>query len=287
MSSLETLSTGHALLEGPIWSPKFGLIVADAIVGGVHAYKPEQDPELIVAHRRGIGGMALHENGAVIIGGRNLAVKRPVGDGDDSTTILLESDPENGIVGYNDLTVDPQGRIYVGSLAFVAATTREGKPGKLHIVDLDGGSRVVADDVLLTNGLGFAPDGKTLYHSDSLRHAVYAYDVQPSGDLGNRRTFVTTIDAMPDGLVVDSAGTVWVAEPNSGLVVGYAPNGDVVGSIEIPVPMVTSMCFGGDDLRDLYIVSGSEGQETERGGGIYRLRVDVPGLAATKARVAL
>lgn len=287
MPSLETLSTGHALLEGPIWSPQLGLIVADAIVGGVYAYKPGQDPELIIAHRRGIGGMALHENGGVIIGGRNLALKRPLAEGDESTTILLENEPENDIIGYNDLTVDPQGRIYVGSLAFVAATTREGKPGKLHVVDLDGSSRVVADDILLTNGLGFSPDGKTLYHSDSLRHAVYAYAVQVNGDLENRRTFVTTTGGMPDGLVVDSAGTVWVAEPNSGLVVGYAPSGNVVGHVEIPVPMVTSMCFGGDDLRDLYIVSGSEGQDTDRGGGIYKLRVEVAGLAANKARIAV
>lgn len=287
MSSLKTLSSGHGLLEGPIWSAELGLIVADAIVGGVQAYKPGEEAVLVVPHRRGIGGMALHENGAVIIGGRNLAVKRPAWEGDDSTTILLENDPANDIVGYNDLAVDAVGRIYIGSLAFVAATTREGKPGKLHLVDLDGSSRVVAEDILLTNGLGFSPDGKTLYHSDSLRYVVYAYDVEPDGTLTNRRTFVTTRNAMPDGLVVDSAGTVWVAEPNSGKVVGYDPSGTLVGSVTIPVPMVTSMCFGGEDLRDLYIVSGSEGQNTDRGGGIYKVRVDIPGQAPNRARVRL
>jgi gluconolactonase len=285
MSSIDTISTGHALLEGPVWSPELGLIVADAIVGGVHSYRPEQDPELVVAHRRGIGGMALHENGAVIISGRNLASKQPLFEGDDSTTVLLDNDATNDIIGFNDLTVDARGRIYVGSLAFVAATTREGKPGKLHIIDLDGSSRVVAEDVLLTNGLGFSPDGNILYHADSLRHAVYAYDVQPSGNLENRRTFITTTNAMPDGLVVDSGGMVWVAEPNSGLVVGYARDGRVAGRIAVPVPMVTSMCFGGEDLRDLYIVSGSEGQETDRGGGIYKVRVEVSGLPSHKARV--
>jgi D-xylonolactonase len=284
-STLETISTGHGLLEGPMWSPQHGLIVADAIVGGVHAYRPGQEPELVVPHRRGIGGMAMHENGAVIIGGRNLAMKRPASEGDDSTIVLLENDPANDIIGYNDLAVDAAGRIYIGSLAFVAATTREGKPGKLHVIDLDGSSRVVAEDVLLTNGLGFAPGGKLLYHSDSLRHAVYVYDVRENGDLENRRTFVTTSGGMPDGLVVDSAGTVWVAEPNSGRVIGYSPAGDKIGEVVIPVPMVTSMCFGGDDLRDLYIVSGSEGQDTDRGAGIYKIRVEVPGQAANKARV--
>jgi D-xylonolactonase len=285
MSSCETISTGHALLEGPVWSLELGLMVADAIVGGVQSYRPERDPELVIAHRRGIGGMALHENGAIITSGRNLACKRPLSAGDDSTAVLLDNDPANDVVGFNDLTVDAQGRIYVGSLAFVAATTREGKPGKLHIIDLDGSSRVVADDVLLTNGLGFSPDGNTLYHADSLRRAVYAYDVRLNGNLESRRTFITTTDAMPDGLVVDSGGMVWVAEPNSGLVVGYAPDGHVAGRIAVPVPMVTSMCFGGEDLRDLYIVSGSEGQETDRGGGIYKIRVEVPGLASHKARV--
>lgn len=286
--ALETISTGHGLLEGPLWDSKLGFIVADATVGGVWRISQGKSPEVVVAHRRGIGGLALHENGSVVIGGRNVALKWPAGEGKEDTIVLLDSNPADDIVGFNDFTTDAAGRIYVGSLAFVAmGEDRGGKAGKLHVIDLDGSTRVVADDVMLTNGLGFSPDRRSLYHSDSLRCAVYVYDVDKNGDLHKRRTFIETGDAFPDGLAVDSDGNVWVATPHSGLVKGFSSTGQEIASIRIPVPMVTSLCFGGENLRDMYIVSGSEGLDTERGAGIYRLRMQVPGLARSVARVAL
>jgi D-xylonolactonase len=285
---VEAISTGHGLLEGPLWDQKLGLIVADATVGGVWRIAPGQPPEVIVANRRGIGGLALHANGAVVIGGRNIALKWPVKDGKDDTVVLFDNNPAADIVGFNDFTTDTAGRIYVGSLAFVAmGADRGGKAGKLHLIDLDGSTRVVADDVLLTNGLGFSPDGKLLYHSDSLRHAVYVYDVDSNGDVRNRRILTETGEDFPDGLAVDSKGNVWVATPNSGLVKGFSPTGTEIESVRIPVPMVTSLCFGGTDLQDMYIVSGSEGLDTANGAGIYRVRMDVAGLERSLARVAV
>jgi gluconolactonase len=286
-NSVETISTGHGLLEGPLWDQKIGLIVADATVGGVWRIAQGAAPEVVIPHRRGIGGLALHANGSVVIGGRNLALKWPVAHGKDETIVLLDSNPAAEIVGFNDFTTDTAGRIYVGSLAFVAmGADRGGKAGKLHVIDLDGSVRLVADDVLLTNGLGFSPDGKLLYHSDSLRHVVYVYDVDKNGDVHNRRMFTETGEDFPDGLAVDSKGNVWIATPQSGLVKGFSPVGAQIGSIRIPVPMVTSLCFGGMDLQDMYIVSGSEGLDTPQSAGIYRVRMDIPGLERPLARVS-
>jgi gluconolactonase len=285
-NSVETISTGHGLLEGPLWDQELGLIVADATVGGVWRIAQGTPPQVIISHRRGIGGLARHANGSIVIGGRNLALKWPIADRKDETIVLLESNPASDIVGFNDFTTDQAGRIYVGSLAFIAmGADRGGKAGKLHVIDLDGSTRTVAEDVLLTNGLGFSPDGTLLYHSDSLRHVVYVYDVDKNGDVRNRRTFVETGDDLPDGLAIDSRGNVWIATPHSGLVTGFSPACVEIGSIRIPVPMVTSLCFGGDDLRDMYIVSGSEGLETSHGAGIYRLRMDIAGLERPLARV--
>ena len=92
---------------------------------------------------------------------------------------------------------------------------------------------------------------------------------------------------MPDGLSVDSAGNVWVAAPYEGAVQIYTPGGELTGEVKVPVPMVTSLCFGGDDLRDVFIVSGSEKLNTDRGAGIYRTRSEVPGLALPRARVKI
>jgi D-xylonolactonase len=284
----ELVSAGHGLLEGPLWTPA-GLLVADATVGGVLRLTDSGLTETVIEHRRGIGGMAQHASGGLVISGRNVAVKGLLGSDDTKTRVLRDNDPSNGVVGYNDLTVDTHGRVYVGSLGFVASESRDAdKPGQLFCIDLDGSSRVVAEDVLLTNGLGFSPDGSLLYHADTLRSTVNVYEVDARGGLGPKRTFVTTgDDGHPDGLAVDAAGNVWVALPHSGEVGCFDPGGERLGSVQIDVPMVTSVTFGGDDLRDLYIVSGSEGLESDRGAGLFKARVETPGMSAAICRVQL
>lgn len=283
----ERISTGHGLLEGPVWTPE-GLLVADATAGGVLRITDSGSTETVIEHRRGIGGMAIHDGGGLVISGRNVAVKGLIGSADTTTHVLKENDPTNGIVGYNDLTVDVHGRLYVGSLAFIASESRElGKPGQLFCIDLDGSARVVAEDVLLTNGLGFSPDGSLLFHSDTLRSTVFVYDVAEDGSLGPKRTFVeTSEDGHPDGLAVDVAGNVWVALPHSGRVGCFDTSGQRTASIQIDVPMVTSLTFGGDDLRDLYIVSGSEGLDSASGAGVFKARVETPGLPIPPCQVA-
>ena len=283
----ERVSTGHGLLEGPVWTEE-GLLVADATVGGVLRISDTGVTETVIEHRRGIGGMAIHQGGGLVISGRNVAVKGLVGSDDTTTHVLKENDPDNGIVGYNDLTVDARGRLYVGSLAFVASESRDvDKPGQLFCIDLDGSARVVAEGVLLTNGLGFSPDGSFLYHADTLRSTVFVYDVHDDGSLGPKRPFVhADDDGHPDGLAVDVAGNVWVALPHTGRVGCFDPSGTRTASIQIDVPMVTSLTFGGDDLRDLYIVSGSEQLDTDRGAGVFKARVETPGLAIPPCRVA-
>ena len=284
-AQLEKLSTGHGTLEGPLWHPGGGLLFADATLGGVRSLQGDGNVRDVVLLRRGIGGLVLHEDGGIVIGGRNIAIKRDIAEGDSPTIVLLDNDPGNDIVGFNDMAVDAAGRIYVGSLAFVATEARSGKTGSLFVIDLDGTARTLADDVQLTNGLGFSPDGRVLYHSDSMRHVDYAYDVLDNGDVGPRRTFIESGEAMPDGLVVDSAGTVWVALPHSGTVTGFDPSGRPLGRHVIDEPMVTSMCFGGPDLCDFYIVSGSEHSGSERAGSIYRVRAAVPGQPRNDVRV--
>lgn len=288
--AVELVSKGHGLLEGPLYDPARGLLVADAIAGGVWRLPPDGTPQIVVPHRRGIGGMALHAAGGLIISGRNVAFKPLSADGTaGDTVVILGNDVAPDIVGFNDLTTDTAGRVYVGSLGFVPIDggERQGPPGHLHLIELDGTTRVVARDVLLTNGLGFSPDGRRLYHSDSLRRAVYLYDVQGDGALAGRRPFVTVTTGVPDGLAVAADGSVWVALAHGSCAAAFAPDGKEIARIPIRVPMVTSLCFGGADLRDLFIVTGSEGSPAELAGCIFRTRAPVPGLLRPLARVAL
>ncbi len=99
---------------------------------------------------------------------------------------------------------------------------------------------------------------------------------------------MTSDEGAPDGLAVSSDGAVWVALAGGGHGVAvYEPSGRQREFIEIPLPMCTSVCFGGEDLKDLYIVSGSAGAGSDRAGAVFRERVDVAGLALAPARVRL
>jgi xylono-1,5-lactonase len=155
------------------------------------------------------------------------------------------------------------------------------------VIELDGTMRTVSDGVMLTNGLGFSPDGSRLYHSDARAPLVRIYDVAADGSVGPWRKFADLgAGGVPDGLKVASDGSVWVADAHGGRVVVFNADGTHRQDMPVPLPMVTSLCFGGDDLRDLYIVTGSRGGPSENCGSIFRTRVDVAGLALPPARVA-
>jgi gluconolactonase len=229
----------------------------------------------------------LHAAGGLVVSGRNISYK-PFDGGD--TVLLLDRDPDAGNVGYNDLTTDAAGRVYAGSLGSspVFADDRKPAAGELWVIDLDGSSRVVGHDIWLTNGLGFSPDGKVLYHSDSSVNTVWRYAVEDDGNLGPKEPFVRTDDGVPDGLAVASDGGVWVALARGGHGVAvFDSAGQRIDFVKIPEPMCTSVCFGGDDLKDLYVVSGSDGSGSTAGGAVHRLSVPVAGCPVAPARVSL
>jgi len=281
---LQRVATGYGLIEGPVWDPGRGLYFSDVLNGGVYLLDGMGNVSLAVPKRRGIGGMALHASGGLVVGGRDIAWVLPA-NGDTRSLLSLEAIP--GSTGFNDLTTDTAGRIYVGSLAFRVFGGEAPKPGHLHVIDLDGRMRTISDGILLTNGLGFSPDGHRLYHSDARASLVRVYDVASDGKVGAWKTFANLgANGVPDGLKVASDGSVWVADAHGGRVAVFSTDGSHREDIAVPLPMVTSLCFGGDDLRDLYIVTGSRGGPQDNCGSIFRMRVEVAGLALPLARVA-
>ncbi len=282
---MQALAEGYGLIEGPVWDPDRGLLYSDVLFGGVFCLDTAGVVSTVFEHRRGIGGMALHETAGLVVSGRNISFK-PFSGG--ATVMLLDRDEAAGNVGYNDITTDAAGRIYAGSLGAspVFDDGREPQAGDLYLIELDGTARVVAADVQLTNGLGFSPDGTILYHSDSRRQTVFCYSVSADGALGEKRAFITTDKGVPDGLVVSEDGAVWVALAGGGRGVGvFDADGSFREHIEIPLPMCTSVCFGGEDLKDLYIVSGADGSGSDRGGAVFVHRSTVAGLPVPPARV--
>ena len=281
---MEELATGFGLVEGPTWINDKGLLFSDVIKGGVYLLDHLNNVLPIVEHRRGIGGIAIHQENGLIVGGRNIAYKSFTGD---KTTILLSNDVTEDALGFNDLTTDSKGRVYVGSVAFRVFSDDEMIPGHLHVIDVDGSVRTISDGVMLTNGLGFSPDGRTLYHADARDAVVRQYEVSPDGNVSDWKPFVQANNGHPDGLAVAEDGSVWIAMAYGSRVDVFESNGALRESLPVPLPMVTSVCFGGADLKDLYVVTGSRGGPSDICGTIFRTRVDVPGLPISEAKVSL
>ena len=281
---MEELATGFGLVEGPTWIKDTGLLFSDVIKGGVYLLDHLNNVLPIVEHRRGIGGIAIHQENGLIVGGRNIAYKSFTGD---KTTILLSNDVTEDALGFNDLTTDSKGRVYVGSVAFKVFSDDEMIPGHLHMIDVDGSVRTISDGVMLTNGLGFSPDGRTLYHADARDAVVRQYEVSPDGNVSDWKPFVQANNGHPDGLAVAEDGSVWIAMAYGSRVDVFESNGALRESLPVPLPMVTSVCFGGPDLKDLYVVTGSRGGPSDICGTIFRMRVDVPGLPISEAKVSL
>ena len=189
---MQAVATGYGLIEGPVWDAAKGLYFSDVLNGGVSLLDRHDKVSIAIEKRRGIGGMALHVAGGLVVGGRDIAF---ISLKDDRTKVLLTKDVTPDAIGFNDLTTDKAGRVYVGSLAYRVFGGETPKPGHLHVIDLDGSVRTISDGIMLTNGLGVSPDGKRLYHSDARGGLVRVYDVKPDGSVGPWRQFASLGEA--------------------------------------------------------------------------------------------
>lgn len=273
---LETLAYGYGLLEGPRVDDADNLYFSDVPNGGVYRRSPKGEVTTVVPKRRGVGGIALHADGGVVVSGKNICHVK-----DGVTRILFQRDD---IPGFNDIFTDSAGRVYVGTLRSDPFKEGARTPGELWRVDGENQVVQMYGGVGLTNGIGFSPGEKIIYHADSAGPHLIVHDVAADGTMRNRRAIAQmTGGTIPDGLCVDEAGGIWVAVYGGRCAARYTPEGKLDRKIEVPAKAVTSVCFGGKDRRDLYIVTADNTEDASRKGTIFRTRVDVAGVAAPLA----
>lgn len=278
---VETIAHGYGLIEGPRVDERNRLYFSDVPGGGVYRRSPDGEIETLIPRRRGVGGIALNAGGGIVCSGRSLI------RWDEATRTSRDLFTEwqgRALRGLNDLTVDAQGSVYVGSLEFDALSADKPIPGNLFRVDPPNRVTLLWEGIQITNGMGFSPDGKLLYHCDSATGAVWAYDVTADRAVKDRRVFGRLPEGWPDGMTVDAEGGVWVAVVRFGEVVRFKNDGTVDQRIKMPAQMVTSLTFGGPDMRDLYVVTADNAEDAARKGTIFRMRSDIPGLPVPKAR---
>ena len=189
---------------------------------------------------------------------------------------------------FNDGRCDPPGRFFVG-LDEREARRQFGGADRASI--RTSASPRVLDDIMISNGLAWSPDGRTMYHADTPTHTIRAFDYDAATGMPSRpRVFAQWHGETdrPDGAAVDSAGNYWSAFYRGGKVVKISPRGDVLAEYPTPAMCPTMCAFGGADLRTLYVTSARQMREADelarlpQSGGIFALRRRHAGLARTR-----
>jgi gluconolactonase len=153
----DVLADGYGLAEAPAIDIDGSLVFSDVLGGGIYRIDGAGNVTTVVPKRRGVGGIAIHEDGGIVCSGRDLVHVR---DGREPRTVLHV----DGVGGWNDLCTDATGRVYAGALRFAVFDPKaEVVPGELWRVALDTDATVVFDDVVHANGVACAADGRTVY----------------------------------------------------------------------------------------------------------------------------
>lgn len=266
--------------EGPVWDPRIGRVVwVDIPNNTVFVTDPADGSTVERTLPLSVGVVLPRASGGYVAALQDGFYALP-DEGEPELIAPVEAaDPRTR---FNDGEIDPQGRFWAGTMGWHA----EAELGSLYRLDPDGTVTRMVERTSISNGLGWGPDGTTMYYVDTPTYRVDRFDFDPtSGAISNRREFVTIHEGggRPDGLTVDSQGAVWVATwPGHG-VHRYLPDGTLDAVIPLPVSNVSSCEFGGRDLRDLYITTAWELLSEEEhasqplAGSLFRTRVDVPG----------
>jgi sugar lactone lactonase YvrE len=237
-----------------------------------------------------IGGIVINDDGAIICSGTaGLTWLQPT---TGESGILLGSVDGQPLSGVNDMYPDGQGGMYFGTFNHAGEYGKPPPLTALYRLASDGGVKLLREGLKFSNGIGLSPDGRRLFHNESLL-GTFVYDVREEGSLDNRAVFSAKEDC--DGLAVDSEGGVWIAYFASGELIRYRADGSVDRHFPVPHKVVTSVCFGGSDNRDLYVTTaGNEGLDAymkginpPREASVYHLRVDVAGLPVPRTRFRL
>ncbi|MFD3729945.1 SMP-30/gluconolactonase/LRE family protein [Streptomyces sp. NPDC058632] len=243
-----------ALGEGPTWDAAAGRLLWIDILGSrIHTYDPATGRRTLRSSEQHVGAVKPRAGGGLVL---NLRDGVGLLDPDD-TFRWLRHEPVPGRRG-NDAAVAPDGTLWTGTMRYDEATGG----GTLARVTGDGTAELVLDDVTVSNGTGWSPDGRLMYYIDTPTRRIDVFDHDPdTGRVTGRRPLAEVEDGagFPDGLTVDAEGCVWVALWDGAAVRRYTPAGALDRVIDLPVPRVTACAFGGRGLTDLYITTARVG----------------------------
>ena len=278
----------NAVGECPVWVPEEnalywvdipagGLQRWSAETGHVHAWRAPQMLACIARHRDG-GWVAGMESGFFHL--------HPHNDGSLDSNLLAPVEHARTDMRLNDGRCDRQGRFWAGSMVLnMGANAADGTLYR-YSAGQRGPLEAQLSGFIVPNGLGFSPDGRTMYLSDShpLVQQIWAFDYDTdSGTPSNRRLFVDMhqFPGRPDGAAVDAEGGYWICANDAGLIHRFTPDGRLDRSLAVPVKKPSMCAFGGSRLDTLFVTSirpGDDHDEQSLAGGVFALNPGVKGL---------
>jgi sugar lactone lactonase YvrE len=278
--------------ESPLWHPTEQVLYWCDIPGhALNRFDPVTSRHERWQFDTDVASCAPMRDGGLLLAMRDGLWRFDARSGKRNALAAAPYDPRNE--RFNDGKCDPRGRFWVGTIY----EPRDPPLAALYRYEAGALARMVGD-ITVGNGLGWSPDARTLYCSDTKAHTIYAFDFDAAtGALDQRRVFASfpikqaqqdlnTYGGRPDGAAVDSEGCYWSALFEGQRLLRLSPDGKVNREIRLPVRCATMPCFGGPDLKTLYITTSRENRPTAEleaqplAGHVLTMRVDVPGLAA-------
>lgn len=276
-------NTVSTLGEGPVWLADEGVYYWVDIMGKqIRFFNPQTGVERQIATPQWIGAAVPAGKGRLVCAmGNGLYMLDLASESFQEIAV-----PESHLPGnrFNDGKCDPAGRFWAGTMSL----TSEPGVGSLYCLERDGSVRRVLENISISNGLGWSPDNRWMYYIDTPTCEIwrFQYDLA-SGQISGKQTIVTVPDGQgtPDGMAVDAEGMIWVALWGGYGVARYNPDtGEQLEFIRLPVSQVTSCCFGGEHLDELFITSANIGLSEEElkaqplAGSCFRIKPGVSGL---------
>ncbi|XP_062592804.1 regucalcin-like [Saccostrea cucullata] len=269
--------------EGPHWDDMTStLLYVDIHENSIHRFNPETNVADKIKLEDTVGFVVPARKGGLIAGVGCCLVH--VDWDTKRVTKLHEVDKKTR---FNDGKCDPRGRVWTGTYGPIYPDVENmPKIGSLYCLDLDGSLRTMVKDVGISNGLAWTSDEKTMYYIDSTPRKIYGYDYDvTTGKISNQKVIVDNAGkplpdfGFPDGMTIDTEGKLWVACFLASKVVRYDPQtGQQLQTVNFPAHRITSCCFGGRNLDELYVtcsaheVSEEEFQKYPLTGSVFRVK---------------
>jgi D-xylonolactonase len=266
--------------EGPFWSSlESALWFVDIKGQWIHRFEPATAEKRSWHAPDRVGFVLPQADGSLAAGLPGRLVRFEPATAAFETLVTLQDEPPGNRL--NDACVDSVGRIWFGSM-----DDDEAQPlGVLYCWDGTAAPLAVDRGFVISNGPALSPDGRTLYHTDTVRRTIYQFDVALNGAVSGKRSFIQIEENVgwPDGTTIDAQGCLWVGLYGGWAARRYSPRGELLEVVRFPCANVTKLALGGIDLRKAYVTTARGGLNPEQlaaqplAGGLFTFTTDVPG----------